>query len=134
MHVILIFSALLLMAFLVWGIGQPKEKLQKAWTDIGLPFTAKNKDWATALLAWAETSLAGDKPLQTWLKALPKDGLQALGEKIADFGTEMNVDLDWLLTPTNHTTDAAEMQIAEQMVIDYCKICFRAVQNHKSSK
>lgn len=129
MHFVVIFLALILLIFMVkWSLAQPKEKLEKAWSDIVSPFSLKTKDWATPLKTWAEVSLEAELPLKTWLLALSNEGLQALGEKIADFGMEMNVDLTWLSDPAAEIEPTTKKN-AEEMVIDYCKICYKAVQN-----
>lgn len=134
MHVLIIFFVLfLLVSIVVWTMNQSKEKLQQAWSGIAAPFTSQTKDWATPMKAWAETSLANERQLQAWLLALPSDGLQALGEKIAEFCMEMNIDLDWLVNPATEIDPAAK-QAAEEMLVDYCKICLKAVQNQKPAK
>ncbi len=136
MHILVIFLVLLLLtSMVVWAIAQPKEKLQKAWSDIAAPFTSKTRDWGTPLKVWAEASLGNERQLQTWLLALPSEGLQALGEKIAEFCNEMNVDLTWLTdTETDTGVNPVAKQAAEEMVIDYCKICLKAVQNQQTAK
>jgi hypothetical protein len=134
MHMLVIFLVLLSLVFMVmWTLSQSKEKLQQVWSGLAAPFASKNLDWATPIKAWAETSLAKDKVLQAWLLNLPSDGLQALGEKIAEFCVEMNVDLSWLMNPATEV-DPAVKQAAEETVIDYCKICLKAVQNQQPAK
>jgi hypothetical protein len=134
MHLLVILLALLLLAVMVmWTTAQPKEKLQKAWSDITEPFTSKNKDWATPMRAWVQASLEKEPKLQAWLLALPNEGLQALGEKIAEFCEQMNINLQWLTNPATEI-ELAEKQAAEEMIIDYCKICLKAVQNQKQVK
>ncbi|SJM96097.1 hypothetical protein [Crenothrix polyspora] len=134
MHMLVIFLVLLSLIFMVmWTLSQSKEKLQQAWSGLAAPFASKNQDWATPIKAWAETSLTKDKALQAWLLALPSEGLQALGEKIAEFCVEMNVELNWLINPATEI-DPAVKQAAEETVIDYCKICLKAVQNQQPAK
>lgn len=134
MPILVIILVLLLLVFtLVWAMSGPREKLQKAWSGIAAPFTVKTKDLATPLKAWADTSLAGEPALRTWLVALPVEGLQALGEKIAEFCMEMNTDLDWLIAPAEEA-DPAARQAVEDIVIDYCKICLKAVRNQRPAQ
>lgn len=134
MHLMLIFLVLSLLVLTVkWTMAQPKEKLQKVWSDLAAPFTSETKDWSGPLKAWVETSLGNEKQLQAWLLALPNEGLQALGEKIAEFCTDMNVDLNWLLNPVAEVDPGAK-RAAEEMIVDYCKICFKAVQSQKTSQ
>lgn len=131
MHALVIFLVLLMLVFLVMSImTQPKEKLQQALSNMASPFTSKTRDWATPMKAWAEASLGHERQLQAWLLALPNEGLQALGEKIAEFCAEMNVGLAWLTDPAE-PIDPAIKQAAEEMVVDYCKICLKAVRNQK---
>jgi hypothetical protein len=121
MHMLVIFLVLLSLVFMVmWTLSQSKEKLQQVWSGLAAPFASKNLDWATPIKAWAETSLAKDKVLQAWLLNLPSDGLQALGEKIAEFCVEMNVDLSWLMNPATEV-DPAVKQAAEETVMIIAK-------------
>lgn len=129
MHILVIFLVLLaLIALVVWSVSQPKEKLQAVWSELASPFTSKTKDLATPLRDWAQTALGNEQPLQTWLVGLPDEGLQALGENIANFCMEMDVELDWLFDPEAEVDPNAKAA-AEEMVVDYCKICLKAVQN-----
>jgi hypothetical protein len=126
MH-ILVILLILPVLIAIWSLSQPKEKLQAVWSELASSFTPKNKDLATPLRDWAQTALGNEQPLQTWLVGLPDEGLQALGENIANFCVEMDVELDWLFDPEAEI-DANAKAAAEEMVVDYCKICLKAVQ------
>lgn len=127
MH-ILIFSGLILLACAaVWASLQPKEKLQATWDEISTPFTGKKKDWATPLKTWAKAALNDEPVLQKWLLALSTEGLQGLGEKLGEFCAEMNVNLNWLHDPQAKITPEAK-KTAEETMIDYCKMCQKAVK------
>ncbi|QTR46596.1 hypothetical protein J9253_01150 [Thiothrix litoralis] len=129
MHILVVFLVLLaLIALVVWSFSQPKETLQAVWSEISSPFNNRTKDLATPLRDWAQTDLGEEQPLQTWLVGLPDEGLQALGESIANFCMEMDVELDWLFDP-DAEVDPNAKAAAEEMVVDYCKICLKAVQN-----
>jgi|GEM_PF-2938848 hypothetical protein len=135
MHILLFLLVLALLIFLVlWALAQPKADLEasvrKVWTGLADSLSPKSVDWTTPMRAWAETSLENEQEIRIWLLALPNDGLQALGEKIAEFCLQMNVDLQWLIDPAK-TFDAMRKQSAEEMVVDYCKVCLKAVQNQK---
>jgi hypothetical protein len=134
MPILAIILVLLLLVFaLAWAMTGPREKLQKAWSGIAVPFTSKTQDLATPLKAWAETSLSGEPALRTWLVSLSAEGLQALGEKIAEFCREMNVDLAWLLAPAEDA-DPEARQAVEDIVTGYCKICQKAVRNQRPAR
>ena len=134
MHILFIFFILLIFLLLcVWLIKQSKEKLQQVFDDIGAPFLSKPKDWVSSLKIWAENYLSTEPALQSWLLSLTSEGLQALGEKIAEFCREMAINLDWLLKPDTEI-DPIVRQKAEAIVIDYCKICQKAVENQPSEK
>lgn len=132
MHIIVIALIFLSLGYaLTWAWNQPKDKLQAMLSEITTPFVAeKLPDMATPLKQWAQASLGQETLLQTWLLNLPDEGLQALGEKIAEFSHDMEVDLDWLLKPEVETNPIAK-QAAEEMVIDYCKLCLKAVQQQR---
>jgi len=133
MHILVVFLVLLvLIALVVWSVSQPKDKLQAVWSELASPFISKTKDLATPLRNWAQTALGDEKPLQTWLIGLPDEGLQALGDNIANFCMEMDVELDWLFDPEAEVDPNAKAA-AEEMVVDYCKICLKAVQNQQIS-
>ncbi|NOS86928.1 MAG: hypothetical protein HOP34_00055 [Methylococcaceae bacterium] len=127
MH-ILIFSGLILLACAaVWASLQPKEKLQATWEEISTPFTGKKKDWSTPLKSWAKASLVAEPELQKWLLSLSAEGLQGLGEKLGEFCADMNVNLDWLHDAQAKITPEAK-KAAEETMIDYCKMCQKAVK------
>jgi hypothetical protein len=127
MHILIFSGLILLTCAAVWASLQPKEKLQAAWEEIATPFTGKKKDWATPLKGWAQASLNEEPQLQKWLVSLSAEGLQGLGEKLAEFCAEMNVNLDWLLDPKTKITPEAQ-KAAEETVVDYCKMCQKAVR------
>ncbi|SEA52662.1 hypothetical protein SAMN05660964_01777 [Thiothrix caldifontis] len=133
MHILIAVVALAsLVGLVVWSMSQPKEKLQAVWTELSAPFSSKHKDLATPFHAWVETSalMAKEQALQAWLLGLPAEGLQALAEKVAEFCVEMDVELDWLFDAEADVDPNAKVA-AEEMVIDYCKICLKAVQNQQ---
>lgn len=135
MHILIAIAALAsLVGLVVWLLRQPKEKLQAVWTELSAPFGYKNKDLEAPFRAWVETStlMAREQALQTWLLGLPVEGLQALAEKVAEFCVEMDVELEWLFD-TEADVDPNAKAAAEEMVIDYCKICLKAVQNQQIS-
>ncbi|MCX7097102.1 MAG: hypothetical protein NTV43_04240 [Methylococcales bacterium] len=127
MHILIFVGLILLTGAAVWASLQPREKLQATWEEISTPFTGKKKDWATPLKAWAKASLNEEVQLQKWLASLSVEGLQGLGEKLAEFCTEMNVNLDWLHDPKAKITPEAK-KAAEETIIDYCKMCQKAVK------
>ena len=118
----------------VWSLSEPREKLQAVWTELSAPFTSQPKDLATPFRAWAETSdlLAKEPVLQAWLVGLPAESLQALAEKVVEFCVEMDVNLDWLFNEEADIDPDAKVA-AEEMVVDYCKICLKAVQNQQTT-
>ncbi len=133
MHILIAVVALAsIVGLAAWSLSQPKEKLQAVWTELSTPFTSRQKDLATPFRQWAENSpaLAQDAALKVWLLGLPNEGLQALAEKIAEFCIEMDVDLEWLFEDTSEVDPTAKAA-AEEMVIDYCKICLKAVHNQQ---
>ena len=135
MHILMFLLLFGSLSFLVmWALAQPKadleENVRKVFSGIAGSLTPRTVDWATPMRTWAETSLASELEIQTWLLALPSDGLQALGEKIAEFCLQMNVDLQWLSDPAK-PIDQHVKQAAEEMVIDFCRVCLKAVQNQK---
>jgi hypothetical protein len=138
MHILMFLMILGALGFLVmWALAQPKadleENVRKVLSGIAGSLTPKAVDWATPMRVWAETSLGSEQEIQTWLLALSSDGLQALGEKIAEFCLQMNVDLHWLSDPAK-PIDSLVKQAAEEMVIDYCRVCLKAVHNQKPAQ
>jgi hypothetical protein len=133
MHILIAVVALAsLVGLVIWSLSQPKEKLQAVWTELSAPFASRHKDLAIPFRAWVETSslMAKEQALQSWLLGLPAEGLQALAEKVSEFCVEMDVELDWLFDAEVDVDPNAKVA-AEEMVIDYCKICLKAVQNQQ---
>ena len=135
MHILmflLVFGVLI--SLIMWALAQPKadleDNLRKVVSGLTEALSPKTVDWATPMRVWAETSLENEQEIQAWLLALPSDGLQALGEKIAEFCLQMNVDLQWLSDPVKPVDPQFKLS-AEEMVIDYCKVCLKAVHNQK---
>ena len=130
MHVLIAVAALaLVVSVVVWALSPSTEKIQIAWSELSAPFQAINKDLPTLWRVWIETSpaLAQEIHLKTWLQGLSNDGLQALAEKTAEFCAEMNADMDWLFEAEADLNPYAKAA-SEELVIDYCKLCFKAVQ------
>lgn len=133
-----IFIAVVVLALLVGWVrseprrSEPKKKLQAVWTEFSVPFMSKHKNLTPRFRAWVETSalMAKEPALQAWLLGLPAEGLQALVKKVAEFCVEMDVELDWLFD-ADVDVDPNAKAAAEEMVIDYCKICLKAVQNQQ---
>lgn len=135
MHILIIAVVLASLAGLtVWSLKQPKEKLQAVWTELSAPFASKHKDLSTPFRAWSETSdlMAKEQALQVWLQGLSAEGLQALAEKVAEFCMEMDVNLNWLFDE-EADVDPDAKAVAEEMIVDYCKICLKAVQNQQDT-
>ncbi len=138
MHILMFLMVFGALSFLVmWALAQPKadleENVRKVLSGIAGSLTPKTVDWATPMRVWAETSLGSEQEVQAWLLALSSDGLQALGEKIAEFCLQMNVDLQWLSDPAK-PIDSLVKRAAEEMVIDYCRVCLKAVHNQKPAQ
>ena len=138
MHFLMLLMVLGALSFLVmWALARPKadleENVRRIWSGIASSLTPKTVDWASPMRVWAETSLGSEQEIQAWLLALSNDGLQALGEKVAEFCLQMNVDLQWLSDPVQ-PIDPLVKQSAEEMVIDYCKVCLKAVHNQKPAQ
>ncbi|OQX16387.1 MAG: hypothetical protein BWK73_04110 [Thiothrix lacustris] len=133
-----IFIAVVVLALLVGWVrseprrSEPKKKLQAVWTEFSVPFMPKHKNLTPRFRAWVETSalMAKEPALQAWLLGLHAEGLQALVKKVAEFCVEMDVKLDWLFDAKAAVEPNARIA-AEDMVIDYCKIVFKAVHSQK---
>ena len=128
MHILIVASLLAsVVGLAIWSLSQPKEKLQELWSEIRTPFMNHHTDWAPSFRQWAE-SLEREPDLKTWLVSLPDEALQALAEKLQEFCLEMGVELEWLLQ-ASADTDPNAKAATEDMVIDYCKICLKALQH-----
>lgn len=135
MHILIAIVVVAVIAGLVIRpLGRPKEKLQAVWPEMTASFHPSRKDSVTPFKAWAATALGQEPQLQAWLTGLPDEGLRALVEKLAEFCTEMDMDmeLEWLFTPEPCVTPAAKAA-AGQVVTDYCKICLKAVQRQQAA-
>ena len=138
MHILMFLMVLgALGSLIIWSLAQPKaaleENVRKVWSGIAGALTPSAFDWAAPLRIWAESSLGSEQEIQSWLLALSNDGLQALGEKLAEFCLQLNVDLQWLSDPAK-AIDPLVKQSAEEMVIDYCRVCLKAVHNQKPAQ
>ncbi len=82
---------------------------------------------------WVTRDLRTDSAVQSWLLALPEPGFAMLTEHIAAFCTEMNFDLQWLVS--QQAAVAPELKAAMQgVVVDYCRACQKAVQVQPHAK
>lgn len=133
--VLAVFLVALLAFSVYWLIERPTDQLQagknpvqEKWEKIKASVFPEQEDFAAPLKAWAQASLADEPALQEWLLSLPKEALQALGEKVSEFCREMNVELGWVIHPGSDVAPQSKTN-AESIVIDYCKICLKAVEN-----
>lgn len=131
MHILFILISLMaLAAVIAWVVmDKPKEQIQDAINGVASGMKPHKPNHAEALKHWAQENLEDEAQLQSWLLALPDEGLQALGEKLHEFAHEMDMDLHWLQDPDGDNAAEAQ-QTNEPLVIDYCKLCMKAV--HKS--
>lgn len=131
MHFLVVLALLLALVSVVFWVfmDRPKQQLETVWNNLATTLKLNPQDRATPLKMWAQESLGTEPKLQAWLLALPDEGLQALGEKVHEFGADMDLDLQWLVDPEFEGVPEAQ-QAAEEMVVDYCKLCMKAVQTH----
>ena len=130
MHILTIIAVIaLLVTVVAWVLkdGPKKKKLWGVLDDFGSVTKFHHIDYTTSLRTWAQDSLNDEPVLQTWLLDLHEEGLQALGEKISELGVEMDLDLNWLFAPEEAVVPIAQ-QAYEELVIDYCKLCLKAVE------
>jgi len=137
MNILILITIVALIFFLLfWRTKQPNsmteshyklDKFKENWDEITSSLIPKKTDLATPISAWAERSLSDEAALQQRLLSLPDENLQIFGEKIAEFCEEMDIDLDWVINPDAEVPEKTK-QHAEKVVIDYCKLCLRAVE------
>jgi Sec-independent protein translocase protein TatA len=137
MNILILITIVALILFLLFGrTKQPNsmteshyklDKFKENWDDITSSLIPKKADLATPIRAWAKRSLADEAALQQRLLSLPDENLQIFGEKISEFCEEMDIQLDWVINPDADVPEKTK-QHAENVVIDYCKLCLRAVE------
>lgn len=128
MH-IFIFLAILVAVIAVLILiftDQPKQRLEHAFSNLSSTLQLHTENYAIPLSAWADNHLQDESELQSWLAGLSEEGLQALGENLCDFANTMELDLEWLMK--SEETSGKPDTFVEGLVIDYCKLCMKAVQ------
>ncbi len=87
----------------------------------------KSSDLSGQFRSWAADGLETDEDLKVWLAALSDKGIEALTEQLATFCSELNLELSWLVRQQlNHKPDLK--RAGEEIVIFYCRACWKAVQ------
>ncbi|MEN8220125.1 MAG: hypothetical protein ABFS56_28000 [Pseudomonadota bacterium] len=135
MHLLLIIIAASLFVFLLLSVLTPQNKILEGIGSLEniLPsFMKKKTSMASLLKAWVENTLTDKPELQTWLLSLSPEGLEVLTDKVEVFCTDMGMDLAWLLAPDAEVTPDLT-QKTEELVIDYCNLCLKALQNQPSA-
>ena len=132
MHIIsVLIILLLLVGVLVWlFMERPKQQLEGVWSNVASSLNLKSQDYSIPLRMWAEEELGEEPQLQTWLLGLSEEALPALGEKIHELGVDMDLDLSWLTDPESEGIPEAQ-QASKEMVVDYCKLCMKAVHKQQ---
>ncbi len=85
-------------------------------------------DLSEPFKAWAAKNLGpGDEVLKAWLIEMPEPALNALIHKLADFCTELNLDLHWLVSDQIKLEPKLK-ETMHEVVVSYCWACWKAVQ------